>query len=75
MPRYRIFTNDRRSENGVPKYSCLTEVRAKDEAAAVAKAPSYLGPPHWGVEGVLAPIKAILWPASGVDVEWLKRHV
>jgi hypothetical protein len=70
MPRFRIFTNDRGKQRGVPLYSCLKECTAPDEVTAVAKVHPSFGPPEY------APIKAIQWPAdSPADREWLRRHV
>ena len=69
MPRYRIFTNDRRAVKGVPMYSCLKEITASSEDAAVRTVPQRWGPPNY------AAVKAIKWPASGDDVNWLKKHV
>lgn len=70
MQRYRIFTNDRGKKKGVPLYSCLSQVMAADDAAAVQKINKAFGPPRF------APIKAIQWPPSKPeDQDWLIKHV
>jgi hypothetical protein len=75
MPRYRIFTNDRgRKKSGhkssVPLYSCLKEVEAPTEAAALQSTPSQFDAPYF------APAKAIQWPdATPEAIDWLKKHV
>jgi hypothetical protein len=71
MPVFRIFTNDRGKRNGVPMYSCLMEVRAKDRISARAKCPKRFDAPHF------APAVAIQWdgPPTRWEREWLKKHV
>lgn len=70
MARYRIFTNDRGTSRGVTKYSCLKQIEANSEDAAVKMVDRCFGPPSF------APIKAIRWPATeAADQEWLRKHV
>ena len=69
MPIYRIFSNDRGTKNGVPLYSCLKEMRAKDAEAALRTIHPAFGEPP------CAPLKAIGLPPTPEQREWLKRHV
>jgi hypothetical protein len=67
---YRIFTNDRRTENGVPMYSALKEVQASSPKAARKQCPPQFDAPNY------APAVAIHWPNhSDEEKRWLKKHV
>jgi hypothetical protein len=69
---YKIFTNDRGKEWGVPMYSALTTLTAGSLAGAELKAGrrfACFGPPEY------APIKAIEWPpTSQASKDWLAKH-
>jgi hypothetical protein len=70
--RFRIFTNDRRTHNGIPMYSALMEVTASSPEAAQKKCPPQFDAPTY------APAKAIRWPQSTQSDDekvWLKKHV
>lgn len=70
--KYRIFTNDRGKQRGVPMYSCLKEVRASSPETARNKCPPQFDAPSF------APAVAIRWPASEQsddEKEWLQKHV
>lgn len=70
--RYRIFTNDRGTENGIPMYSALKQVRATSPAAALKECPPDFDAPNY------APAVAIHWPKrdqSEDERAWLKKHV
>jgi hypothetical protein len=67
---FRIFTNDRGTVAGVPKYSCLREVHADTPKEAVSHVDPSLGPPNH------APIKAIEWPPqTRASRNWLASYV
>jgi len=69
MPRFRIFTNDRGTEDGVPMYSALCEVIARDATSAENIR-------NWPMNDGGSPAKAIEWPAtSPVSKAWLAKHV
>jgi hypothetical protein len=69
---FRIFTNDRGKERGVPMYSALTTLKAADLDSAELKAErrfASFGPPEY------APIKVIEWPpTSEASKDWLAKH-
>ncbi len=68
--KYRIFTNDRGKQNGVPMYSCLKEVNASSPEAARKMCPPQFDAPNY------APAVAIHWPNHSTDEQtWLKKHV
>ena len=68
---YRVFTNDRAPKNGVPMYSCFSEVKAEDAGLARKTVPE-----KFGIAGGLAPIIAIEWPPSTqASKDWLDKHV
>lgn len=70
--KFRIFTNDRGKQNGVPMYSCLKEVTASSPETARKQCPAKFDAPHY------APAMAVHWPASAQsddEKEWLKKHV
>ena len=68
--KYRIFTNDRRAQEGVPMYSALMEVEAGSPEEAVRRCPPQFGAPNF------APAVAIHWPDQSDDEkEWMKKHV
>lgn len=70
--KYRIFTNDRGTINGVPMYSALREVTASSPEVARRKCPPQFDAPHY------APAMAVHWPASAQSDDekaWLVRHV
>lgn len=72
MARYRIFTNDRDTRNGIPMYSCLKEVNSTSPEAARKKCPPQFDSPNF------APAMAIHWPKSSQsddEIKWLKKHV
>jgi hypothetical protein len=70
MAVYRIFTNDRGKQKGVPMYSGLMDVEADDPHAAKKQAPKYFGPPTFAV------IVAIEWPpTTDASKAWLRKHV
>jgi hypothetical protein len=72
MARFRVFTNDRRTEKGVPMYSCLMEVQAPNPETARKKCPPQFDAPNY------APVVAIRWPQSvqsDDEKAWLKKHV
>jgi len=72
MSKYRIFTNDRGRENGVPMYSCLKEVEATSPEDARSQCPRRFDAPHF------AAAQAIRWPESAQSDDekaWLKKHV
>ena len=72
MPVYRIFTNDRGKQGGVPLYSALKDVVAADPQTAAAKCPPQFTSPHY------APAVAIRWSEfaqSDDEKEWLRKHV
>jgi len=72
MALFRIFTNDRRSKNGVPMYSGYRDVRASDPETARKKTPPQFDAPNY------APAFAIHWPESAQSDDekaWLKKHV
>ena len=72
MPIFRIFTNDRGKKRGVPMYSALMEVTAKDAKAALKSCPPQFDTPHY------APAVAIIWPEkaqSANEKQWLKKHI
>ena len=69
---YRLFTNDRRRQNGVPMYSCLMQVNASNPEAALKHVPPQFNTPRF------APAKAIRWPESAQSDDekaWLRKHV
>lgn len=67
---YRIFTNDRGRENGVPMYSALKDVQATSPEAARKKCPPQFDAPNY------ARAVAIHWPNYSDDEKrWLKKHV
>jgi hypothetical protein len=67
---FRIFTNDRGKQKGVPMYSCLTATESDSAMAAEAAYSS----PH--LSGVYAPVKAIEWPpVLKASKDWLAKHV
>jgi hypothetical protein len=70
MPRYRIFTNDRGTENGVPLYSCYAEVRSRNMLMARKRVPEQFDAPNF------APAQVIAWPPMSSEAkEWLRKHV
>jgi hypothetical protein len=70
---FRVFTNDRGKERGVPMYSCYTAFSALDIKTAEALAATQfegLGSPEF------APVKVIEWPPiSQTSKDWLAKHV
>lgn len=69
---YRIFTNDRGTQRGIPMYSALKEVKAASAEAARKQCPPAFDAPNF------APAVAIHWPASAQSDDekaWLKKHV
>jgi hypothetical protein len=67
---FRIFTNDRGKVQGVPMYSCLKEVQAASESAALRECPHEFNEPPY------LPAVAVRWPAeSDDDKRWLQKHV
>jgi hypothetical protein len=70
---FRIFTNDRDEEAGVPMYSCLMEMKGSSLEGVQSKARllyRHFGPPKF------APIVAVEWPATTqASKDWLKKHV
>ncbi len=72
MSTYRIFTNDRGTEHGVPMYSCLKEVTASNPEAARIQCPPRFDAPNF------AAAQAIRWPESAQSDDekaWLRKHV
>jgi hypothetical protein len=72
MLDFRIFTNDRIPDGGVPMYSCLKSVKARNATEALQKCPRQFDAPH------CAPAKAIRWPESEqspAEKAWLALHV
>ena len=71
MGRYRIFTNDRGTKNGIAMYSALKDVEASGPLEIQRQCSQIDAAPY-------APAKAIHWPASAQsdeEKEWLKKHV
>lgn len=69
MKVFRVFTNDRRSIDGVPMYSALCAQKANTAEEAAAKF-SRFGPSKY------APVVAIEWPVTTQQSqEWLDNHV
>ena len=70
---FRLFTNDRGKERGVPMYSALTSITASTAASAAVKASkrfASFGPPQY------AAMKAVEWPpTSPASKAWLAKHV
>lgn len=73
---YRIFTNDRPKERGVPMYSALMGVNAASPEAALKQCPPQFNAPN------CAPAMAIRWPKgvqfqqlSDDEKKWLRKHV
>lgn len=72
MAIYRIFTNDRRSKNGVAMYSCFKEIRASSPLEALKRVPPEFDAPS------CAEAIAIQWPESAQSDDekvWLRKHV
>jgi hypothetical protein len=68
--KFRIFSNDRRSINGVHMYSALMAVDADTAELALMQAPAKLGSHPY------APMVAIEWPATAkASKTWLDKHV
>jgi hypothetical protein len=70
--KFRIFTNDRGKQRGVPMYSALKEVKAASPEAARKQCPPQFDAPNY------APAVAIHWPESAQSDDektWLKKHV
>lgn len=76
---FRIFTNDRGMEKGVPMYSCLTAVGTGgglviDAVTALEFANERFS--QLGESAGFAPLKAIEWPpTSEASKAWLAKHV
>lgn len=70
MRRFKVFTNDRGKENGVPMFSCFVEIHANSPADALKRV-------HWIPKNPGASdAVAIAWPAeSDSDKAWIRRHV
>jgi hypothetical protein len=69
---YRIFTNDRGTDHGIPMYSCLKKVTAESPREALKQCPHQFDSPNF------APAVAIRWPGSAqsdYEKDWLKKHV
>lgn len=69
---YRIFTNDRKTVNGVLKYSAYKEVEASSREEALKQCPPQFDYPYY------APAFAVRYPErfqSHDERNWLKKHV
>lgn len=69
MACFRIFTNDRGSQNGVAMYSALRDVNAPNAKHAEEMRP-------WPTNPGGAGAKAIEWPPKTQESkDWLAKHV
>jgi len=74
MPFYKIFTNDRDKERGVPMYSCFRGFKADNDFHARRKA--YAIVPLEFRSPPLADAVVLEWPPATDEAKrWLEKHV